>query len=60
MKRIIDFLGEVKLELSKVIWPTPNQTIKLTVVVIIVTVTVGFFLGAVDFVLTKALALIIK
>ncbi|MBI4037025.1 preprotein translocase subunit SecE [Candidatus Daviesbacteria bacterium] len=60
MKKVFDFLAEVKVELSKVVWPTPQQTIKLTVIVILVTVTVGFFLGGVDFLLTKLLALIIK
>ena len=60
MKRVIDFLSEVKVELSKVVWPTPNQTFKLTAVVIIVTVTVGFFVGGVDFLLTKILEVILK
>lgn len=60
MYKVFDFLSEVKVELSKVVWPTPQQTIKLTVVVLLVTVTVGFFLGGVDFLLTKLLALIIK
>jgi preprotein translocase subunit SecE len=60
MKKIIDFLTEVKVELSKVVWPTPNLTIKLTVIVIIVTVSVGFFIGGVDYLLTKLLEVILK
>ncbi|MFH0937319.1 MAG: preprotein translocase subunit SecE [Candidatus Daviesbacteria bacterium] len=60
MHKVFDFLTEVKLELSKVVWPTPEQTFKLTVIVIIVTVTVGFFLGGVDYILTKLLEVVIK
>lgn len=60
MNRIIDFLTEVRLELEKVVWPTPNLTVKLTVVVILVTILVGFFLGGVDYLLTKILELVLK
>jgi len=60
MNKAIDFLASVKVELSKVVWPTPEQTIKLTVVVIVVTLTVGFFIGAIDSILTKALELLLK
>jgi preprotein translocase subunit SecE len=60
MRRILDFLTEVKLELTKVVWPTPETTLKLTVVVIIVTITVGFFIGGVDYLLTQLLGLILN
>ncbi|OGE19150.1 preprotein translocase subunit SecE [Candidatus Daviesbacteria bacterium RIFCSPLOWO2_01_FULL_43_38] len=60
MHKALDFISEVKVELSKVVWPTPNQTLKLTVVVILITLTVGFFIGGVDYILTKALELVLK
>ena len=60
MKRVIDFIAEVRLELSKVVWPTPNSTLRLTVIVILVTIAVGFFIGGVDYLLTKALELVLK
>ena len=60
MSKILDFLTEVRVELSKVVWPTPNQAIRLTVIVIMVTITVGFCIGAVDYLLTKALELVLK
>ncbi|MBI4040003.1 preprotein translocase subunit SecE [Candidatus Daviesbacteria bacterium] len=60
MSKVIDFLRDVKVELSKVVWPTPQQTFKLTMIVIIVTVSVGFFVGAVDLILTKLVSIIIK
>jgi preprotein translocase subunit SecE len=54
------FLKEVKDELRKVVWPTKNEVIRLTAVVIIVSLIVGIYLGAIDFLLTKILALVIK
>ena len=47
--RIIDFLREVKVELEKVVWPTRAQTIRLTFIVIFITIMVAFFVGVVDF-----------
>jgi preprotein translocase subunit SecE len=47
--QIIDFLKEVKVELEKVVWPTRAQTIRLTFIVIFITVMVAFFVGVVDF-----------
>lgn len=59
-KVAIDFFTEVKVELSKVVWPTWGQTVKLTLIVIIITVSVGFFIGALDYLLTELMRLIIK
>ncbi len=60
MGKVFDFLSEVKVELSKVVWPTPTQTVKLTVIVIVITLTVGFFIGGVDYILTKLLEVILQ
>lgn len=60
IKRVVDFLTEVKVELSKVVWPTPKQTFRLTVIVLLVTLIVGFFIGGVDYLLTKLLEIILK
>ena len=60
MNKIFDFINEVKVELSKVVWPTPKQTLRLTIIVILVTVTVGFFVGGVDYILTKLLEIVLK
>lgn len=51
--KAIDFLKEVRVELEKVVWPSRAQTIKLTVIVIIVTIVVGFFIGGIDFLLQR-------
>jgi preprotein translocase subunit SecE len=53
------FLKEVRDELKKVVWPTRDEIIRLTGVVIIVSVGVGIFLGGTDFILTKLIGLLI-
>jgi len=47
------FLKEVQEELKKVVWPTRDEVIRLTFVVIAVSLVVGLFLGGIDFILTK-------
>ena len=50
MDKVIRFLKEVKRELSKVSWPTRNQIIQYTLVVIAISLAVAVFLGVLDFV----------
>lgn len=50
--KIINYFKEVRAELSKVIWPTREQTIRYTVLVIVVAVAVGLILGGLDYLLT--------
>ncbi len=59
MPNIIDFLKEVKEELGKVAWPNREQTIRYTVLVILVAVVVGIFLGGLDYILTGLTAYIL-
>lgn len=54
------FLIEVREELSKVIWPTRNETVKMTIIVIVVSFAIGGFIGGLDFVFTKTTELLIK
>jgi preprotein translocase subunit SecE len=53
------FLKEVRDELKKVVWPTRDEIIRLTGVVILISVIVGIFLGTTDFILTKLVGLLI-
>ncbi len=53
----INFFKEVYEELLKVTWPTREQTIRYTVLVVIVAVGVGIFLGGLDYILTALTAL---
>lgn len=49
----ISFFHEVYVELTKVTWPSREEVIKLTVIVITVSFIIGLYVGGLDFVLTK-------
>ena len=55
----VSFIAEVRDELKKVVWPTREEVIRLTGVVILVSLIVGLFLGGIDFLLTKLTEIII-
>ncbi|MBI2674446.1 MAG: preprotein translocase subunit SecE [Candidatus Yanofskybacteria bacterium] len=50
MTKVAQFLKEVRHELAKVTWPTKNQVIQYTVVVIAISLAVAVFLGLLDFI----------
>ena len=56
---IIDFFKDVKSELSKVTFPSKNETIGSTTVVIVFTLIVSIFLAVVDAVLVRLLRLVV-
>ncbi len=60
MRRALDFIQEVRVELIKVVWPTREQTIKLTAIVIIVTIVVGFFIVSIDWLFAYLFKVITK
>lgn len=60
LEDMFTFLKEVRAELFKVTWPTKSEVIRLTFVVIGISVIVGIYLGAVDFGFVKLLEFIIK
>ncbi len=53
------FIRQVRDELNQVTWPTKNQTVKLTTVVIAVSLLVGAYLGALDYLFTRLMGFII-
>lgn len=59
MKAAIKYLQEVRGELSKVVWPNKEEVIKLTIIVLIISAIVGLYVGALDFVFTKFLEIVI-
>ncbi len=54
------FFGEVKSELAKVTWPTKDQVVRLTGVVVVISLIVGLFIGALDLSFTKIVEFIVK
>lgn len=60
MPNVINFLKEVREELTKVAWPSREQTIRYTILVILVAVVVGLLLGGLDYILTAMTDFLIK
>jgi preprotein translocase subunit SecE len=54
------YLSEVTVELRKVTWPDRQQTIQKTTLVIVVSLVVGVYIGALDFLFTRLATLLIK
>ena len=58
-QKVTQFLKEAKVELKKVVWPTPKQTMASTAVVIIIVFIVSIYLGIIDFALAKLVKFIL-
>ncbi len=54
------FIGEVRNELRKVVWPTRREAFNLTVLVIAVSAAVGVLLGLVDYAFAELFRLIVR
>ena len=55
-----DFLGEVKVEVKKVTWPSRKDAMGGTMVVVVVVVIISIFLGIVDTLLSKIVEALIS
>ncbi len=49
LKSLLQFLGGVNLEFSKVVWPTRQELIGATIVVLILVLFFSVYLGLVDY-----------
>ena len=43
------FIGELRQEFKRINWPSRQETIKMSTIVIIISLVVAAFLGALDF-----------
>lgn len=60
MNKATKFLKEVQTELKKVTWPTREQAVRLTVIVVGVSLVVGMYVGMLDYALTKIVGAIVR
>lgn len=56
----LSFVNESIAELKKVVWPSRDQIIKLTLVVLGVSVATGLMIGGLDYLFTNIFGLILK
>ena len=60
MQKVIDYIKEAIEELKRVQWPTKKQTIRLTALVIGVSVGVGLYVSGLDYGFAKAIELLLS
>ncbi|MEK7175732.1 MAG: preprotein translocase subunit SecE [Patescibacteria group bacterium] len=60
MSKISQYLKDTKIELKHVVWLTKNQVIFYTVIVIILSILVAYFLGFFDSLFSRGLEKIIS
>jgi preprotein translocase subunit SecE len=60
VRRAREFVREVLAEFRKVSWPSRQELVNSTVVVIVVTVVLAFFLGGVDVALARIVERILR
>ena len=60
VQRTSEFLKEVRVESTKVTWPSRKELRESTIVVIVSVTIIGIFIGAVDRILSMFLGFIIR
>ena len=59
MSKITEYFKDTKMELKHVIWPTKSQTFFYTLIVIVLSVVIAYYLGIFDFIFSKGLEKVI-
>ncbi|OGH12836.1 MAG: preprotein translocase subunit SecE [Candidatus Levybacteria bacterium RIFCSPHIGHO2_01_FULL_40_10] len=57
---MLRFLSEVRSEIEKVTFPQSSEVLRLTITVIGISLIVGIYLGAADYVFTNLLGLLVS
>lgn len=57
IKKIQQFVQDVKTEMSKVAWPTHNELVSSTVIVVVVSILFTLFIFASDVVISRVVQL---
>ena len=60
MSRLTKYISDTKAELKHVSWPTGKQAVTATALVVLISILVALFTGALDFIFTEALTLFIR
>jgi preprotein translocase subunit SecE len=60
VSKIISYFKESREELKKVVWPTRQQVIEMTLAVVVLVVFIGALLGFFDYILTKGLTALLN
>ncbi|MBA3724692.1 MAG: preprotein translocase subunit SecE [Candidatus Levybacteria bacterium] len=56
----LKFFRQIWDELKLVVWPTRKEVIRLTIIVIILSVIMGMYIGGLDYVFTTAVETLLR
>ena len=59
MSKINNYFKETKAELKHVVWPGKRLTVLYTIMVLVISIVVAYFLGVFDFIFSKGLEQVI-
>ncbi len=57
---LLSYLKEVRVELTKVTWPTRAEAGKLTTIILVSSLLVGLYVGGLDLLFTNLLGVFLK
>lgn len=60
MNTVVSFVREVRVELSKVVWPKRQEVVRLTLIVLVISIIFGAFTGGLDYIFTKLLEALVS
>lgn len=60
IKRLLNYIKGSQQELKKVVWPTKKEVTRNTIIVIVFSLGMAVFLGAVDYILSLLVDMIIQ
>ncbi|MFC1549036.1 preprotein translocase subunit SecE [Candidatus Omnitrophota bacterium] len=60
MLKIGNFFSQVKTEMQKVSWPSRNELISSTIVVLVSTILLALYIGCCDLVLSRVINVLIR
>lgn len=55
MMKAVNYLREVRTELAKVSWPSRQDSLRMTGIVIVASLAVGLYIGGLDYLFTNLL-----
>lgn len=58
--KLFKYLREAKQELQKVAWPTQKQTVRYSIIVVVISVILAIYFGVVDYILNLGLEALIN
>jgi preprotein translocase subunit SecE len=58
--KALEFFDEVKREMAKVTWPTKNETVKATIMVLVMAIIAAVFFFVVDHIISAGIRLIVS